>query len=107
MVSYFTISIILFKHFNKKILDGEVDCRDGSDEINCPTRICSPGNFQCNNSRCLYVSQLCNGADNCGDGSDEKPCQDGGCLPGRYQCPTNKKCIPVGIKFSSFNYSLR
>ena len=75
-----------------------MDCRDGSDELNCPARICSPGVFQCNNSKCLYNSQLCNGVDNCGAGdrSDETPCQDG-CLPGRYQCPTNKKCIPVKI----------
>ncbi len=63
------------------------------------------GLFQCNNSKCVYPSQLCNGIDNCGDSTDERPCQDG-CLPGRYQCPTNKKCIPVRNRLFSEELSL-
>ncbi|CAF0958417.1 unnamed protein product, partial [Brachionus calyciflorus] len=71
--------------------DGEVDCRDGSDELNCPRRTCQPGTFQCNNSHCVQFTQVCNGLDDCMDGSDEKNCPEG-CAPGRFQCP-NKKCI--------------
>ncbi|RNA22802.1 low-density lipo receptor-related 2, partial [Brachionus plicatilis] len=72
--------------------DGETDCRDGSDELNCPRRTCPIGSFQCNNSQCISFSQLCNGHDDCMDGSDEQSCPDG-CPPGRFECP-NKRCIP-------------
>jgi hypothetical protein len=75
--------------------DGEADCRDGSDELECPgPRVCAPGTFQCNNTRCVSFTQLCNGANDCQDGSDEAQCADG-CPPGRFLCPTNKRCIPV------------
>lgn len=75
--------------------DGEVDCKDATDELNCPPKVCPRGQFTCNNSRCVYFSQLCNGFNDCYDSSDELPCQQNGCLPGRFQCPNNKKCILI------------
>ena len=37
-----------------------------------PTRpTCSPNDFQCNNSRCVHKSWLCDGDDDCLDNSDE------------------------------------
>jgi hypothetical protein len=74
--------------------DGEADCKDGSDELDCPARVCAPGMFQCNNTRCVSFAQFCNNMNDCGDNSDEAKCLDG-CPPGRFQCPTNKRCIPV------------
>lgn len=74
--------------------DGEPDCRDGSDELNCPIRTCPIASFQCNNSRCIQFSQLCDGVNGCQDESDEKICPEG-CPPGRFQCSTDKKCILV------------
>lgn len=76
--------------------DGEKDCRDGSDEVNCPPRVCHSGLFQCNGTSpvCIGFSQICNGYQNCPDGSDEKDCQDA-CPPGRFRCPVNNRCILV------------
>ena len=41
--------------------DGEVDCKDGSDELACPPRVCPVTLHQCNNSRCIQSTQVCNG----------------------------------------------
>lgn len=78
--------------------DGERDCRDGSDEIGCPPRVCHAGLYQCNGSSpvCISFSQICNGFPNCPDGSDEKDCLDE-CPPGRFRCPVNKRCILVCV----------
>lgn len=74
--------------------DGEADCRDGSDELNCPARTCPVGVFQCNNSRCVGFTQLCDGFDDCRDNSDETNCLQG-CPPGRFQCANSHRCILV------------
>nr|XP_054748476.1 low-density lipoprotein receptor-related protein 12-like [Lytechinus pictus] len=37
---------------------------------------CSAGQFQCNNSRCIDYSLICDSLDNCGDNSDEAQCMD-------------------------------
>lgn len=61
------------------VCDGEYDCRDRTDESNCPPpRSCEPNEFKCGNSRCVQKMWLCDGDDDCGDNSDETNC--GGCL---------------------------
>lgn len=53
------------------------DCGDGSDEINCPTRVpttCAANYFTCDNNRCISKVWVCDGDNDCGDGSDERNC---------------------------------
>ncbi|VDK47362.1 unnamed protein product [Anisakis simplex] len=76
--------------------DGEVDCRDGSDEPGkeiCGPRICPVGEFQCSNHNCTRPFQLCDGNDDCGDGTDEQDC-DKPCDPWMFKCQSTGKCIP-------------
>uniref|UniRef100_A0A3B3XJB8 Uncharacterized protein n=1 Tax=Poecilia mexicana TaxID=48701 RepID=A0A3B3XJB8_9TELE len=55
--------------------DGDPDCKDGSDEANCPARSCEPDKFKCDDGSCIQGSRQCNGYRDCDDGSDEINCK--------------------------------
>lgn len=53
--------------------DGQIDCRDRSDELDCPVA-CRAGEFHCGSGECISESRKCDRHYDCRDGSDETDC---------------------------------
>ncbi|XP_021476797.2 very low-density lipoprotein receptor isoform X2 [Oncorhynchus mykiss] len=91
---------ILYQH----VCDGEVDCRDGSDEEDC-TVTCTKGQFLCaHGKKCIDQRQVCDGVAQCQDRSDEVDCLEymegcahhcdkTRCLPDTFLCDGEEDCL--------------
>ncbi|KAM4872684.1 low-density lipoprotein receptor-related protein 8 isoform 7-T7 [Thomomys bottae] len=65
--------------------DGDRDCKDKSDEADCPAvGTCRGDEFQCGDGSCVLAIKRCNQEQDCPDGSDEA-----GCLQGLNECLYN------------------
>ncbi|XP_006839930.1 PREDICTED: low-density lipoprotein receptor-related protein 8 [Chrysochloris asiatica] len=64
--------------------DGDHDCKDKSDEADCPLGTCSGDEFLCKDGTCVPAMKRCNQEQDCADGSDEA-----GCLQGLNECMHN------------------
>ncbi|XP_048207303.1 low-density lipoprotein receptor-related protein 8 isoform X4 [Perognathus longimembris pacificus] len=64
--------------------DGDRDCKDKSDEADCPVGTCRGDEFQCGDGTCVLAIKRCNQEQDCPDWSDEA-----GCLQGLNECLHN------------------
>ncbi|KAK4322751.1 hypothetical protein Pmani_006546 [Petrolisthes manimaculis] len=77
------------------------DCEDESDEPeSCGKVTCLNTHFQCNNTRCIFHSWLCDGEEDCRDRSDEtnpEACGKPGfrCGSEQWQCENINHCINI------------
>uniref|UniRef100_A0ABD2WAT5 Vitellogenin receptor n=1 Tax=Trichogramma kaykai TaxID=54128 RepID=A0ABD2WAT5_9HYME len=84
------------------ICDGDYDCFDSSDELNCSQNqveniYCSINEFYCKDKiTCIHPSWICDGEDDCLNGEDESldKCQHYDCKKNEFECQ-NKTCIPA------------
>ena len=72
------------------VCDGQWDCWNGEDEINCHRYSCK-SMFNCRHSKiCIHTRTICDGMENCPLGDDELLCP-------QFNCIRGSECLNYGI----------
>ncbi|KAM7097525.1 low-density lipoprotein receptor-related protein 8 isoform 6-T6 [Molossus nigricans] len=77
--------------------DGDRDCKDKSDEADCPLGTCRGDEFQCGDGTCVPANKRCNQEQDCPDGSDEA-----GCLKDIDECEDPDACSQICVNYKGY-----
>ncbi|XP_073936179.1 low-density lipoprotein receptor-related protein 8 isoform X14 [Castor canadensis] len=77
--------------------DGDRDCKDMSDEADCPLGTCRGDEFQCGDGTCVLAIKRCNREQDCPDGSDEA-----GCLQDIDECEDPDACSQICVNYKGY-----
>lgn len=89
--------------------DGQDDCLDGTDEMDCPLslpppQLCGEIEFQCSTHQCVPALLLCDGVPDCPLNEDESSCSSASesCPDGGLMCASSNSCIPAHQRCDGF-----